>query len=156
MNELMEMHKQDIEKLESLDLVQSEDRMRIGKLTKGLSVSGVTYTPTLREGRGSKPDCHQVLTLSKTQLGGPKPDFKGGPNMFSVTPQLRVVEKGLQILENVDSSDKSATKTFQRPFEAYGDETLSCAHVFEWYKSFPWGRVSMEDKPTGRPMVSDN
>ncbi|GFY34321.1 hypothetical protein TNCV_2506241 [Trichonephila clavipes] len=36
--------------------------------------------------------------------------------------------------------------------EAYGDETLSCAHVFEWYKRFSEGRVSGEDDElAGRP-----
>ncbi|GFV46696.1 protein GVQW3 [Trichonephila clavipes] len=47
---------------------------------------------------------------------------------------------------------KSATKTFQILIEAYGDETLSSAYVFEWYKRFSGGRVSAEDdEPAGHP-----
>ncbi|GFT40283.1 hypothetical protein TNCV_627741 [Trichonephila clavipes] len=41
---------------------------------------------------------------------------------------------------------KSATKTFQILTEAYGDETLSRAHVFERHKRFSGGRVSVEDE----------
>ncbi|GFV55279.1 uncharacterized protein TNCV_5010261 [Trichonephila clavipes] len=40
---------------------------------------------------------------------------------------------------------KSAVKTFQILTEAYGDETLSRAQVFEWYKQFSEGRVSVEE-----------
>ncbi|GFU19325.1 uncharacterized protein TNCV_3032471 [Trichonephila clavipes] len=35
-DELIEMHEQDIEKFESLDPVQSEDRIRVGNLTENL------------------------------------------------------------------------------------------------------------------------
>ncbi|GFU76915.1 hypothetical protein TNCV_4520711 [Trichonephila clavipes] len=40
MDELIEMHeqKQDIEKFESLNPVQSEDRMTVGNLTEGLNL----------------------------------------------------------------------------------------------------------------------
>ncbi|GFV50454.1 hypothetical protein TNCV_2082051 [Trichonephila clavipes] len=46
---------------------------------------------------------------------------------------------------------KSATKTFQILTEAYGDETLSRAHVFEWHKWFSGERDSWEeDERAGR------
>ncbi|GFU34028.1 hypothetical protein TNCV_639981 [Trichonephila clavipes] len=36
--------------------------------------------------------------------------------------------------------------------QAYGDETLSSAHVIEWYNRFSGGKVSVEDdEPAGRP-----
>ncbi|GFX58020.1 hypothetical protein TNCV_4047781 [Trichonephila clavipes] len=34
---------------------------------------------------------------------------------------------------------------------AYGDESLSCAHVFEWCKRFSGGKVSEKDEPAGYP-----
>ncbi|GFT42359.1 hypothetical protein TNCV_1786481 [Trichonephila clavipes] len=40
MDELIEMQEQDIEKLEYLDSVQSEDRMKVGNLTGGNSLTG--------------------------------------------------------------------------------------------------------------------
>ncbi|GFT88868.1 hypothetical protein TNCV_906791 [Trichonephila clavipes] len=47
---------------------------------------------------------------------------------------------------------KSATKTFQILTEAYGDETLSHAHVFEWHKTFSGGWVCVEgDARAGFP-----
>ncbi|GFT38952.1 hypothetical protein TNCV_388171 [Trichonephila clavipes] len=49
---------------------------------------------------------------------------------------------------------KSATKTFQILTEAYGDETLSSAHVFEWHKRFSGGRVCVEDEHAGRSSVA--
>ncbi|GFV59507.1 hypothetical protein TNCV_4791251 [Trichonephila clavipes] len=52
---------------------------------------------------------------------------------------------------------KSATKTFQKLTEAYGDETLSRAHVFERYKRFSGERVSVEDNgPAGFPRTFDD
>ncbi|GFV10826.1 putative transposable element [Trichonephila clavipes] len=54
--------------------------------------------------------------------------------------------------EKDTNSKKSATKTFQILTKAYGDQTLSRTHVFQWYKRFSGGRVSVEDdKPAGRP-----
>ncbi|GFU83462.1 hypothetical protein TNCV_1346471 [Trichonephila clavipes] len=47
---------------------------------------------------------------------------------------------------------KSAAKIFQILTEAYGDEALSRAHVFEWHKWFSGGIDSVEDdEPAGRP-----
>ncbi|GFW46155.1 transposable element Tcb2 transposase [Trichonephila clavipes] len=40
---------------------------------------------------------------------------------------------------------KSVTKTLKISTEAYEEETLSRAHVFEWHKIFSGGRVSVED-----------
>ncbi|GFX52523.1 hypothetical protein TNCV_4325391 [Trichonephila clavipes] len=49
---------------------------------------------------------------------------------------------------------KSASKIFQILTEAYREETLPCAHVFEWYKRFSGERVSVEDdEPAGRPRI---
>ncbi|GFW57904.1 uncharacterized protein TNCV_1418511 [Trichonephila clavipes] len=39
-----------------------------------------------------KPDYHQVPTLCKFQLGGPKPDFAGRPQMFPVAPLLTCLQ----------------------------------------------------------------
>ncbi|GFV38207.1 hypothetical protein TNCV_4791931 [Trichonephila clavipes] len=45
---------------------------------------------------------------------------------------------------------KPAMKTFQILTEAYGNETLSYAYVFEWHKWFSGGRGSVEeDEPAG-------
>ncbi|GFS82449.1 hypothetical protein TNCV_4777601 [Trichonephila clavipes] len=44
--ELIEIHKQDIEDLESVDLVQSDDRMTVGNLREGLSLIE-KWLPTL-------------------------------------------------------------------------------------------------------------
>ncbi|GFW19016.1 hypothetical protein TNCV_165291 [Trichonephila clavipes] len=47
---------------------------------------------------------------------------------------------------------KSAVKTFQILTDAYGDEILSRAHVFEWHKWFSRKRDSVEDdEPAGCP-----
>ncbi|GFW15444.1 hypothetical protein TNCV_4655841 [Trichonephila clavipes] len=47
---------------------------------------------------------------------------------------------------------KSATKTFQILTEAYRDETLPRAHVFEWYQRFT-GEIDNgeDDEPAGCP-----
>ncbi|GFX56603.1 hypothetical protein TNCV_3954301 [Trichonephila clavipes] len=45
----------------------------------------------------------------------------------------------------LSTMQKSAMKIFQILTETYGDETLSPACVFEWYKMFSEGRVSVED-----------
>ncbi|GFW84306.1 hypothetical protein TNCV_1131751 [Trichonephila clavipes] len=43
----------------------------------------------------SKPDCHQVATLCKIQLGIPqKPDFAAGAQIFSGTPLKRHHNEG--------------------------------------------------------------
>ncbi|GFX98020.1 hypothetical protein TNCV_4906701 [Trichonephila clavipes] len=49
-------------------------------------------------------------------------------------------------------------KIFQILTEAYGDETFSRAHVFEWYQTFSGGMYSVEDdEPTGnsRSAITD-
>jgi len=40
---------------------------------------------------------------------------------------------------------KSATETFQLLAEAYGEDCMSRARVFEWHKRFSEGRESMKD-----------
>jgi len=40
---------------------------------------------------------------------------------------------------------KSATETFQLVTEAYGDDCMSHARVFEWHKRFSEGRESLKD-----------
>jgi hypothetical protein len=40
---------------------------------------------------------------------------------------------------------KSATETFQLLTEAYGEECMSRARVFEWHKRFLEGRESVKD-----------
>ncbi|GFU42743.1 transposable element Tcb2 transposase [Trichonephila clavipes] len=54
-----------------------------------------------------------------------------------------------KVVQTTRAADlKSATKTFQILTEAYGDETLSRAHVFEWFSG---GRDNVEvDDPAGR------
>jgi hypothetical protein len=50
---------------------------------------------------------------------------------------------------------KSATETFQLLTEAYGEDCMSRARVFEWYKRFSEGRESVkdDDRP-GRPRTA--
>ncbi|GFT49205.1 hypothetical protein TNCV_2860431 [Trichonephila clavipes] len=49
---------------------------------------------------------------------------------------------------------KLATKTFQILAKAYGDKNFP-AYVFEWYKRFSGGRVSVEDdEPAERPRLN--
>ncbi|GFT21901.1 hypothetical protein TNCV_3179951 [Trichonephila clavipes] len=46
-------------------------------------------------------------------------------------------------------------KTFQKLIKAFGNGTLSRAHVFEWYKTFSEGRISVEDdEPAGRQRLA--
>ena len=40
---------------------------------------------------------------------------------------------------------KSATETFQLLTEAYGEDYMSRARVFEWHKRFSEGRESVKD-----------
>ncbi|GFW45305.1 hypothetical protein TNCV_4734121 [Trichonephila clavipes] len=54
-------------------------------------------------------------------------------------------EKGRINIKFLVKLKKSATKTFQILTEVYGDETLSSAHVFKWYKRHSGGRVSVKD-----------
>jgi hypothetical protein len=50
---------------------------------------------------------------------------------------------------------KSATETFQLLTEAYGEDGMSRARVFEWHKRFSEGRESVkdDDRP-GRPRTA--
>ncbi|GFX41223.1 protein GVQW3 [Trichonephila clavipes] len=49
----------------------------------------------------------------------------------------------------------SATETFAKLQQAYGDSVLSRAQVFRSFKAFSGGRESIEDEPrSGRPSVS--
>jgi hypothetical protein len=50
---------------------------------------------------------------------------------------------------------KSATETFQLLTEAYGEDCMSRARVFEWHKRFSEGRESVkdDDRP-GRPRTA--
>jgi hypothetical protein len=50
---------------------------------------------------------------------------------------------------------KSATETFQLLTEAYGEDCMSCARVFEWHKRFSEGRESVKDDDCpGRPRIA--
>jgi len=52
---------------------------------------------------------------------------------------------------------KTATETSQLLHDAYGDEALPRARVFEWHRRFVSGRVSVEDDTrSGRPSSSRN
>ena len=52
---------------------------------------------------------------------------------------------------------KTATETLQLLHDAYGDEALSRAQVFEWHRRFVLGRVSVEDDTrSGRPSSLQN
>lgn len=49
----------------------------------------------------------------------------------------------------------SATETFAKLQQAYGDSVLSRAQVFRWFKAFSEGKESMEDEPrSGRPSTA--
>ncbi|CAK9816700.1 Protein GVQW3 [Anthophora quadrimaculata] len=43
-----------------------------------------------------------------------------------------------------------ATETFAKLQQAYGDNVLSRAQVFRWFKAFSEGRESIEDEPRSR------
>ena len=50
---------------------------------------------------------------------------------------------------------ESATVTYEKLQKAYGEHSLSRAHVFRWHKSFLEGREQVEDEPrAGRPSTS--
>ncbi|XP_026809064.1 protein GVQW3-like [Rhopalosiphum maidis] len=52
---------------------------------------------------------------------------------------------------------KTATETYQMLLLAYGDETMSRARVFEWFKRFKEGRTTVKsDEREGRPSTSRN
>ena len=47
------------------------------------------------------------------------------------------------------------TESLKMLQEAYRDQAMSCAHVFEWHQRFREGEENMEDKPrSGRPSSS--
>ncbi|XP_026816229.1 protein GVQW3-like [Rhopalosiphum maidis] len=49
----------------------------------------------------------------------------------------------------------SATETFQKLQQAYGDSVLLRAQVFRWFKAFSEGREAIEDEPrSGRPSTA--
>ncbi|XP_008179957.1 protein GVQW3-like [Acyrthosiphon pisum] len=49
----------------------------------------------------------------------------------------------------------SATETFQKLQQAYGESVLSRAQVFRWFKAFYEGREAIEDEPrNGRPSTA--
>ncbi|XP_025417115.1 protein GVQW3-like [Sipha flava] len=51
----------------------------------------------------------------------------------------------------------SATETFQKLKQAYGESFLSRAQVFRWFKVFSEGRELIEDEPrSGRPSTAKN
>uniref|UniRef100_A0A1B6MF73 Mos1 transposase HTH domain-containing protein n=1 Tax=Graphocephala atropunctata TaxID=36148 RepID=A0A1B6MF73_9HEMI len=50
---------------------------------------------------------------------------------------------------------ETPTVTFEKLKKAYGDDTLSRAQVFRWYKAFSNGRESVQDDPrSGRSLSS--
>jgi hypothetical protein len=50
---------------------------------------------------------------------------------------------------------KSAMKTFQLLTEAYGEDCMSCACMFEWHKQFSEGKESLKgDDHPGRPSTA--
>ncbi|GFY02529.1 DDE_Tnp_1_7 domain-containing protein [Trichonephila clavipes] len=64
--------------------------------------SGVTYTLASWEPRaleGPQPDYRQVPTLCKIQLGGPKPDFAGGPKCSPLRHCTRLKWLGTGLIE---------------------------------------------------------
>ena len=46
---------------------------------------------------------------------------------------------------------KSAKETFQLLTEAYGEDCMSRAHMFEWHNQFSEGRESVKDDRPGHP-----
>ncbi|XP_026811283.1 histone-lysine N-methyltransferase SETMAR-like [Rhopalosiphum maidis] len=49
----------------------------------------------------------------------------------------------------------SATETFQKLQQAFGDSVLSRAQIFRWFKAFSEGRETIEDEPpSGRPSTA--
>ncbi|VVC25895.1 Hypothetical protein CINCED_3A017953 [Cinara cedri] len=49
----------------------------------------------------------------------------------------------------------SATETFQKLQQVYGESVLSRAQVFRWFKAFSEGREAIEDEPrSGRPSTA--
>ncbi|XP_025415342.1 protein GVQW3-like [Sipha flava] len=53
--------------------------------------------------------------------------------------------------------EKTATETYQMLLLAYGNETKSRTRVFEWFKRFKEGRITVEsDEREGRPLTSRN
>ena len=51
-----------------------------------------------------------------------------------------------------DSLGKSATETLTMIQQAFGDQSVSCAQVFQWHAWFKTGHTSVDDNEhTGRP-----
>ncbi|GFU17852.1 hypothetical protein TNCV_1068471 [Trichonephila clavipes] len=74
------------------------------------------YTPVIPEwqGEGSKPDCRQLPTFCKFQLGGPKPYYTGGPHVPGYATGCNVdhaKEAGI----NPTTSDQTAAPISARP-----------------------------------------
>jgi len=52
---------------------------------------------------------------------------------------------------------KTPTESLEMLQEAFKEQTLSCARVFEWFSRFKKGDLSIEDQPrSGRPSSSQN
>lgn len=50
---------------------------------------------------------------------------------------------------------KSATETFEMLQEAFGEDVMSRANAFKWYKQLKNGREDLQDSPReGRPSTS--
>jgi len=90
--------------------------------------------------------CHSVTMLSLIALLSTsgrtfkhRRVFILGRKMSDCKSEQRVNIKFLVKLK------KSATETFQLLTEAYGEDCMSRARVFEWYKRFSEGRESLKD-----------
>ena len=58
----------------------------------------------------------------------------------------------LKFLVKLKKTSMESLKMLQ---EAYGDQAMSCARVFEWHQRFRQGEEDVEDKPrSGRPSSS--
>jgi len=52
---------------------------------------------------------------------------------------------------------KTATETYQLLQQAYGEDAMGRAQVFDWFRRFKEGRTSVEsDRRSGRPSTSRN
>jgi len=62
-------------------------------------------------------------------------------------------EKGTASVHQICASLwKSAMETLTMIQQAFGDQSLSCAQVFQWHAWFKTGRTSVDDaEHTGRP-----
>jgi hypothetical protein len=98
-----------------------------------------------------------VLQVSARSLHSVQVDASSNIGVFTLGRKMSDCKSERVNIKCLVKLKKSTTETFQLLTEAYGEDCISCAHVFEWHKRFSEGRESVkdDDRP-GRPRTALN